>query len=141
MKKFIYLILIILLSLPMIGCKDSEIVEAGDIDMSALNSELVFAQLTRINSSKKSYVGNNIKIKGTHKIDYNDGNVVCTHCIYIIFDACCEASIEFVWEGEHASEDYPREGAILTIEGVYSTYVEDDVTHYCIMVKDCESLL
>ena len=45
--------------------------------------------------------------------------------------ACCRQGIEFILEGDNVyPEDYPAEGAEITIQGVFGTYEEDGGTYW-----------
>lgn len=41
--------------------------------------------------------------------------------------ACCAQGLEYVWgNGSHSDEAYPQDGTIVSVAGVYDTYLEGE---------------
>ena len=97
-----------------------------DIDLTALSSTLVYAEVYNMMMSPEDYMGQTIKMKGTYHPLYFEETGKYYH--YVVIEdaaACCQQGIEFIWDGEHVfPDDYPLEGTEVEVVGVFDTYEE-----------------
>ena len=109
-----------------------------DIDLTALSSTMVYAEVYNILSKPISYLGKNIKLNGLFYSTYYDVNKKMYY--YVVIDdaaSCCLQGIEFVWNGEHK---YPDENAKIEVSGIFSSYNESGETYYYLLVEDLRVL-
>lgn len=115
-----------------------------DIDLTALNKNMVYATVNNMVLNPDEYLGKTIKAKGPYKPLFYD--VTGNYYHYILIEdalACCQSGLEFIWdEGNHVYPDeYPAEGEMLEIVGHLDCYQEEDYTYYYIAtdkLKLCE---
>ncbi len=107
-----------------------------DVDLTTLDSNMVYAQVYDLVYGEKDYTGQMIRAKGVFDY-YFDPQTNQEYFMVLISDAtaCCAQGIEFVLAGEHTyPDDYPELGAEITIHGVFNTY-EDAYGSY-VQLKD-----
>ncbi len=92
------------------------------IDLTNMNSTMVYSQVYNILSNPNEYKGKTIKASGTHRVYYDDATGTTYHTV-IITDAlgCCSQGLEF----ELSTKNYPEEKKYITIEGTFETYIEN----------------
>lgn len=108
-----------------------------DVDLTAMSSTMVYAEVSNMVWEPEGYVGKMVKIRGEHAVYHDEVNDEYYHAV-IITDAlaCCAQGLEFVWRGEHKyPDDYPEEGAEIELigsfqigqaEGYSYIYIETD---------------
>ncbi|MEE1016684.1 MAG: hypothetical protein U0L27_03315 [Ruminococcus sp.] len=104
----------------------------AEVDLTALNSNMVYSEVAAMVSTPEKYIGKTVKMQGTFDV-YTDINTGTYYYACIIRDAtaCCSSGIEFSWKGEHKfPDDYPSVGTPVTVGGVFETYPEGD-KNYC----------
>ncbi|MBR0342798.1 MAG: hypothetical protein IJH64_11240 [Oscillospiraceae bacterium] len=95
-----------------------------DIDLTALNSNLVYPQVYDMITEPDEYIGKTVKMSGQFAIYEGEKRVYCA-CIVADATACCSQGIEFILEGEPPyPEGYPELGEEITVAGVFDTYIE-----------------
>lgn len=107
-----------------------------DVDLTTLDSNMVYAQVYDLVYGEKDYTGQMIRAKGVFDY-YFDPQTNQEYFMVLISDAtaCCAQGIEFVLAGEHTyPDDYPELGAEIVIHGVFNTY-EDAYGSY-VQLKD-----
>ena len=107
-----------------------------DVDLTTLDSNMVYAQVYDLVYGEKDYTGQMIRAKGVFDY-YFDPQTNQEYFMVLISDAtaCCAQGIEFVLAGAHTyPDDYPELGAEITIHGVFDTY-EDAYGSY-VQLKD-----
>lgn len=107
-----------------------------DVDLTTLDSNMVYAQVYDLVYGEKDYTGQMIRAKGVFDY-YFDPQTNQEYFAILISDAtaCCAQGIEFVMAGEHTyPDDYPELGAEITVHGVFNTY-EDAYGSY-VQLKD-----
>lgn len=113
-----------------------------DIDLTALNSLLVYAEVYNMMTQPNNYIGKTIKMSGPYTPSYYEVTDTVYH--YVIIEdatACCAQGIEFIWKGEHAyPEDYPQEQQYVELVGVFGSYDELGTTYYYLSVDDISVL-
>lgn len=103
-----------------------------DLDLTQLSKTMVYAEVYNIMVEPESYVGKTIRMNGDYYI-YKDETTGQQYYYCVIRDAtaCCAQGIEFeLTEDYKFPEDYPEEGAFVTVSGRFDTYMEDDLL-YC----------
>ncbi len=106
--------------------------EGIDVDLTALSSTMVYAEVYQMMVDPESYVGKTVKMGGIFS-DYEDEETGKTYFACIIMDAtaCCSQGIEFVLTEDYEyPRDYPKVGDDIEVTGVFETYEEDGNT-YC----------
>ena len=102
-----------------------------DIDLTKLNSTMVYSQVYDIVNNGDNYLGKTIKAKGPFSyFQETDGREFFA---VLINDAtaCCAQGIEFVLDGDYSyPDDYPSIGTEITVVGKFNYYKEDYYT-YC----------
>ena len=108
------------------------------VDLTAMSSTLVYAEVYNIMSSPGSYKGKTIKMRGLYQANYYESTKQYYHCV-IIADAaaCCQQGLEFVWAGRHKyPDDYPENGTEIEVTGVFGSYKELGQTYYHLTVDE-----
>ncbi|MCR5721827.1 MAG: hypothetical protein K6G72_05755 [Lachnospiraceae bacterium] len=103
-----------------------------DLDLTQLSKTMVYAEVYNIMMEPETYVGKSIRMNGDYYI-YTDDTTGQQYFYCVIRDAtaCCAQGIEFVLTDDYKfPEDYPEEGAFVTVSGRFDTYMEDDLL-YC----------
>jgi len=147
MKKHLSLLLLLsTLLMVAIGCgnKDTSAVEAGnvDVDLTALSSTMVYAEVFNIMTTPDDYMGKRIKMSGPYYTAYYDETGSYYH--YVIIEdatACCAQGLEFIWSGDHAyPDDYPEDRTIIEVVGVFGSYEESGNSYYYLAVDNLSVL-
>jgi hypothetical protein len=103
-----------------------------DYDLTKLSSDLIYAEVYNMMIFPKEYIGRTVKVSGVFTVYYDEAKDKY-HFACFVSDAaaCCQQGIEFILEGDNVyPEDYPAEGAEITITGVFGTYEEDGGTYW-----------
>jgi len=106
--------------------------ETIDTDLTVLSANMVYAEVYNMMMSPDYYVGKTVKMGGIFA-SYHDDETGKDYFACIIQDAtaCCAQGIEFELYGEHKyPEDYPPEGDLIEVVGVFDTY-EEGGNLYC----------
>jgi len=100
-----------------------------DVDLTALNSTMVYAEVYNMMSAPEDYVGKTVRMRGNLAV-YEGTTRNYYACLIADAAACCAQGIEFLWAGEHAyPEDYPAIGAEITVTGVFDVYEEEGYSY------------
>ena len=104
--------------------------EKIDIDLTKLNSTMVYSQVYNMMSSPKDYINKIVKVAGPFlPFDSTDPNY-CYPAIYIQdATACCANGLEFLLYGvprcsKQGGNGYPLRNEEATIVGRFNTYLE-----------------
>jgi len=103
-----------------------------DVDLTVMNSIMVYSEVYNMVTEPSSYIGKKIKMDGIFDV-YTDERTGKNYYACIIQDAtkCCSSGIEFELAKERIYPDeYPEAGSIITVTGVFETYEEDGIL-YC----------
>ncbi len=103
-----------------------------DVDLTVLNSTVVYGQVYDMMTKPDEYYGKKVKMNGLFAV-YTDEVTGNNYFACIIQDAtaCCSQGIEFELEGDHTyPDDYPEQGKEITVTGVFDTY-EEAGNSYC----------
>lgn len=106
--------------------------EGIDVDLTSLSSTMVYSEVYNMMYEPETYIGKTIKMDGlfTAYHDESSGNNYYA-CIIQDAAACCAQGMEFILTYDYVyPDDYPEEGGLITVVGVFDTYMEGDYT-YC----------
>ncbi|HRR76455.1 MAG TPA: hypothetical protein P5191_06540 [Ruminococcus sp.] len=110
-----------------------------DIDLTKLDSNMVYAQVYDMVNNGDDYLGKTVKAKGPFSyFQETDGREFFA---VLISDAtaCCSQGIEFVLDGDHSyPADYPAIGTDITVVGKFNYYKEDYYTYCQLLDADME---
>lgn len=103
-----------------------------DLDLTQLSKTMVYAEVYNIMMEPETYVGKSIRMNGDYYIYIDEATgQKYFYCVIRDATACCAQGIEFVLTDDYKfPEDYPEEGAFVTVSGRFDTYMEDDLL-YC----------
>ena len=135
-KLFLFILSLALLSVA--GCTNSKAGGNVDIDLTALSNTMMYAEVNNIMTSPRDYVGKSIKMSGPYNATYYEQTAEYYHFV-IIRDAsaCCASGLEFVWNGKHSyPKDYPKEGEMIEVTGVFGSYEELGQTYHCLLADE-----
>ena len=98
-----------------------------DIDLTKLESNLVYAQVYSMMSKPDECIGKKIRAKGSFNQTYYKETKMRYFSVMISdAAACCAQGLEFELAGKHEyPKDYPKPGSEITVEGTFNTYLED----------------
>ncbi|SCY52767.1 hypothetical protein [Butyrivibrio sp. INlla14] len=103
-----------------------------DVDLTALSSTMVYAEVYNMMVSPDNYKGKTVKMAGQFVPYYDEstGNYYFA-CFISDATACCSQGIEFILAGDYSyPDDYPSEGETICVIGTFDTYMEGD-SMYC----------
>jgi len=141
MNKYLYIIIILcLLLISAAGCASKETVEpkSVDVDLTALSSTMVYAEVSNIVGNANDYIGKTIKMHGRYYASFFEKTELYYHFV-IIEDAtaCCAQGLEFIWSGDHIyPDDYPDDNTNIEVTGVFGSYDELGKTYYYVATDD-----
>lgn len=106
-----------------------------DVDLTVLNSTMVYAEVYNIMMSPEDYIGKVIKMNGLfYPGTDQEQTQFYPACLIQDATACCAQGIEFLLPGASYPEDYPAIGSPITVSGTFATYEEDGVL-YCHLIN------
>ena len=97
-----------------------------DIDLTQLSSTVVYSEVYNMVTNPDEITGKTVRMSG-YFATYHDPGTDKYYFACIIPDAtaCCSQGIEFILEGDYKyPDDYPVEGQIITVAGIFDTYAE-----------------
>lgn len=98
-----------------------------DYDLTAMDSDMVYATVFQITNHPEDYVGKTFRIEGIFSSSYADTlDRYFYYCIIKDALACCAQGLEFVLSDSEtlSPDDYPAEGTEIIVEGTLETYTE-----------------
>ncbi len=106
------------------------------VDLTALSSTMVYAEVFNMTTFPEDYVGKTVKMRGqfsTGKLyaqDGSDGSMVFA-CIIQDATSCCAQGIPFDLAGSFSyPEDYPELGNQITVVGTFEKCTQDGLEFY-----------
>lgn len=121
-KKTGILMLVLVMSFIMTGCKSKK--ESEVLDLTEMNGDTLYAQVYNMVTKPEEYKGKIVKIKGEFSA-YNDKELGKLRTGVVIKDAlaCCKEGIEFEPKKKcKYPEDYPKEGEDVIVTGRFDAY-------------------
>ena len=107
-----------------------------DIDLTAMSSTMVYAAVLNIMRSPGRHAGQTIRVSGTYHPFFWDETGLYYH--YVIVDGqpgCCPQRMEFKLSDNYVfPDDFPPEGAMIEITGVFGSYQEMGHTFFYLAV-------
>lgn len=97
-----------------------------DIDLTQLSSTVVYSEVYNMVTNPEELTGKTIRMSGYFAVYHDEGtDHYYFACIVPDATACCAQGIEFILEGDYKyPDDYPVEGQIITVAGIFDTYAE-----------------
>lgn len=103
---------------------DSAALNTVDVDLTVMSSTMVYAEVYNMTSAPEEYIGKRVKMKGSFASAPGDGRYYFA-CIIADATACCSQGIEFFLKDDlEYPDEYPEEGAEITVTGIFGTYAE-----------------
>lgn len=99
-----------------------------DYDLTEMSSDMVYSTVYNMLTQPDDYMGKTVRMDGTSQI-YQDPETGKNYYLCVIQDAtaCCAQGLEYVWgDGSHSDEEYPQAGTIVSVAGVFDTYLEGE---------------
>lgn len=117
--------------------------ESTLVDLTALSSTMVYAEVFAMMSSPEDYVGKTVKMQGIFSKgqlyaagSLNDGGTVFA-CVIQDATACCAQGIPFELAGDRTyPQDYPELGDTITVVGTFEIH-EQEGMKFC-RLRDAE---
>ena len=117
--------------------------ESAFVDLTALSSTMVYAEVFSMMSSPEDYVGKTVKMQGIFSKgqlyaagSLNDGGTVFA-CVIQDATACCAQGIPFELAGDHSyPQDYPELGDTITVVGTFEIHQQEGM-QFC-RLRDAE---
>ena len=144
MKRIVCLLLMLCMgAYALCGCNadraESEVTGNVDIDLAALNTNLVFAQISAMYVEPWNYTNKTVRVRGTLDFYVSEGGT--EHSMVMVADAaaCCAQGIESVWKsGGRYTEAYPNMGDEVTVIGRFEQYQEEGYSGIHLVDADVE---
>ena len=109
---------------------------AYDLDLTVLDSNMIYANIYSMMEHPDKYVGKHIRIRGNFATA-TVWSTVYFACVIPDATACCSQGLEFILAKERAyPAEYPKEGTEITVSGIFETYWEGEQL-YC-RLKEAE---
>lgn len=99
---------------------------AVDLDLTALSSTMVYAEVYNMMCTPEQYLGKTVRMSGTYS-EFQEPSTGQRYYTCLIADAtaCCSQGMEFVLTEDYAyPADYPKPDSQITVTGVFETYRE-----------------
>lgn len=101
-----------------------------DIDLTQLNSSMVYAQVSDMINNSDNYLGKTVKAKGAFSYFQDSDGREFFAVLISDATACCAQGIEFVLDGDYSyPDDYPADGTEITVVGKFNYYEENGYTY------------
>ena len=130
-------------TLPLETAPSKDTAESTFVDLTALSSTMVYAEVFAMMSSPEDYVGKTVKMQGIFSKgqlyaagSLNDGGTVFA-CVIQDATACCAQGIPFELAGDHTyPQDYPELGDTITVVGTFEIHQQEGM-QFC-RLRDAE---
>ena len=134
MKKLLSSLLLCVMAFALAGCNDtgerSGTLSEIDVDLTGMSATMVYAEVYNMLTSPADYLGKTVKMSGSFSV-YEEADRNYYACLIADATACCSQGIEFVLDGDPTyPEDYPELNSLITVTGIFDTYIEDGYL-YC----------
>lgn len=130
-------------TLPLETAPSKDTAESTFVDLTALSSTMVYAEVFAMMSSPEDYVGKTVKMQGIFSKgqlyaagSLNDGGTVFA-CVIQDATACCAQGIPFELAGDYTyPQDYPELGDAITVVGTFEIHQQEGM-QFC-RLRDAE---
>lgn len=130
-------------TLPLETAPSKDTAESTLVDLTALSSTMVYAEVFAMMSSPEDYVGKTVKMQGIFSKgqlyaagSLNDGGTVFA-CVIQDATACCAQGIPFELAGDYTyPQDYPELGDAITVVGTFEIHQQEGM-EFC-RLRDAE---
>lgn len=130
-------------TLPLETAPSKDTAESTFVDLTALSSTMVYAEVFAMMSSPEDYVGKTVKMQGIFSKgqlyaagSLNDGGTVFA-CVIQDATACCAQGIPFELAGDRTyPQDYPELGDTITVVGTFEIHQQEGM-EFC-RLRDAE---
>lgn len=115
--------------------------EGVDVDLTLMESDLVYATVYQMMSKPEEYEGKTIRIEGKYYASYYPiTDKYYNYCLIADAAACCSQGLEFELGGGAVYPDgYPEDQSEVIVTGVFETYTEEaGQTFYYCRLRDAE---
>lgn len=117
-----------------------------DVDLTDMSSTMVYSEVyNMVVNDPDSYMGKTIKMQGMlATYDANPDpelNLGVDYFFAVVVEdatACCQQGLEFVWEGHDTPDDFPPDGTVITVTGVFDSYDVGGLPMYHIVASSVE---
>ncbi len=100
--------------------------EKYDIDLTAMNSTMVYSEVSNMMMEPQSYEGKYVKMRGSFAV-YEGETRNYYACLISDATACCSQGIEFILDKNISyPDDYPPLDTEITVVGTFDTYNEGE---------------
>ncbi len=103
-----------------------------DVDITGLSATMVYAEMYNMVTMPLVYHGKTIKLTGYYD-EYFDVMTDTLYCSVFVMDAlaCCAQGLQVEFSDDYAyPDDYPDDGAEITITATFEVYYPDDTQEY-----------
>ena len=140
MKRSISIILLLsFILVGIMGCRDEEAPDTeAIIDIAAMGGTMAGATILNMLDEPGRYLGKTVRVAGIYQPVYWDEGDRYFHDIVVESQAgCCPKFIEFILSGDKIyPDDYPEEGTMIEIIGIYLSYELDGQVLYYLAVDE-----
>ncbi len=103
-----------------------------EVDLTVMSATMVYSEVYNMLTTPDNYLGKTVKMTGQYT-EYTNETTGKTYFACIILDAtaCCAQGMEFALIDSYSyPADYPSEGEMISVAGVYDRYEEDGFPYY-----------
>ena len=114
--------------------KAKKIYDSVDEDLSSLNAMMTYTQLFNMAAAPQDYIGKTVRITGTFT-SYEDPQTGTRYfaCYVTDITMCCTQGLNLMLAGSNSfPDDYPPEGAEITVAGVFGTFRINGIDYCCL---------
>ena len=100
-----------------------------DVDLTSMNSTMVYAAVSDMVAHPEKYTGQSVKIQGVFRVFPGDGRDYYA-CLISDALACCQQGVEFILKDGVYPDDDPPVDSTVVVGGTFDAYEENGYT-YC----------
>ena len=122
------------------GAKNTETSGSVDVDLASMSGTVVYSQVYDMMCNSDAYVGKMIRMAGNYSYYYDEASGNDYHaCIIQDATACCAQGIEFEpVKGFTDEASRPAESEVITVTGVFDTYIDGEMMYCTLRNADVE---
>ena len=109
-----------------------------DVDLTALSSTMLSAEIANIIANSRDYLGKVIRINGMYSnIHISATDMVYHFIITVEGDDCCQEGLEFTVPGRYVfPDDFPKQRTRIEVDGVFSVIEEQGQRFFYLAADD-----